>query len=99
MLAVALRIADEIGKAALERIGPQRDDRIAAKSDLGIKARPLRIEPEVLQKFRDVDFRRAFAGVAPREGEIGLEHALHFIDVFLQFARLVGLASSRRAKA
>ncbi len=78
MLGVGLRIADEIGKAALERIGPDRHDRIAAESDLGIKARPFGIETQVLQKFRDVDFRRAFAGVAPRKGEIDFQHALHF---------------------
>jgi hypothetical protein len=95
---VALRIANEIGKAPLERIGPHGDQRIARKRDFGIKPGPLGVEAQILQKLLHVDIRRALPGIAPREGEIGLEHALHFLDVFLQVPRLFGLPHQGKRK-
>ena len=39
---------------------------------------------EVLQHLGNIDHRGTFAGFAAGEGEIGLEHALQFIDVAAQ---------------
>src|SRR6202040_1714953 len=47
---VALRIANEISKAALERIGPHGDQRLPRKRDFGIEPRALGVEAQILQK-------------------------------------------------
>ena len=82
----------------MNALGLQRHDRIARKSDLGVKPRPLGIKAQILQKLLDIDFRRALAGIAPRKGEIGFQHALHFIDVLLQIPRLLGLPHQGQRK-
>ena len=69
-----------------------------AKRNLRVKPRPLGVKAQILQKLLDIDFRRALAGIAPRKGEIGLQHALHFLDVLLQIPRLVGLPHQGQRK-
>ncbi len=89
---VDLRIADEIGEAALEGVRPQRDDGIAAIGDLDVEALAHGVETQLLEKVDHVDLHGALAGGAAGEGEIGLEHALHFGDVLLQLLRLLAVA-------
>ena len=96
MLGVALRIADEIGKASLERIGSKRHDRIEKRSWRQIQ--PARRRGANLQEFCDVDFSRALSGVTPRKSEIGLSMRCISSMSFCR-SRVSWSRSSRRATA
>ena len=47
------------------------------------RARAVRRQISLFKEGVDIGWRGALAAVAAREGEIGFEHALHFLDVFL----------------
>ena len=83
-LAVALRVGEEIAEAALERERPHLDVEIALRLDADPRAVALGVGAQIVEHFAQVRRRRRFAGVAAREGEIGLEHAPHLVDVLLQ---------------
>jgi hypothetical protein len=42
---------------------------------------PLGVELELFEQGGHVGRRRLLAGIAAREGEIGLQHRRHFVDV------------------
>ena len=80
---VARGIRHEIGEAALERRWPHRDDRMAVEVHARFVAVTLGIGLELLEERAHVGRRRLLARVPAREGEIGLQHARHLVDVLL----------------
>ncbi len=92
----ARRVRHEIGEAALERRRPHRDDRMAVERDAGRVAVALGVGLQLVEERRHVGRRRLLAGVAAREGEIGLEHAAHLVDVLLHRLDLAAVAEQRQ---
>ena len=76
--------------------GLHRDDRIAVEHRRAVLW-PLRSASalQLLQERRHVGRRRLLAGIAAREGEIGLEHARHLVDVALHRLDLRAVAEQR----
>ncbi len=76
-------VGDKVGEAPLERVGPHRHHGEAVE----VRGRPvavaLGVGPQLFEEFRHVGRLGLLAGVAAREGEIGLEHAAHLVDVLL----------------
>ena len=79
---IAQRSGDEIGKAALERGRAHSDFRPSLKCDGRPMTVTLAVGFELFKHGGHVGRRRLLAHVAASKGEIGLEHARHFIDVF-----------------
>ena len=75
------RIGDEIGEAALERRRTHGDFRPSLKCDCGAMTMALAVGFKLFEHRGHVGRRRLLTHVAAREGEIGLEHARHLIDV------------------
>ena len=92
-------VADEIGKTALERGRAHDDLRVALERDGDLRAVPLCLAAQPGEKILHVDLRRRFAGIAAGEGEIGLQHPLHFLDVFLHVLGFRRHRPSARARA
>ena len=88
-------VRHEIGEAALERRRPHGDDRMAVELDIGGVAVALGVGLELVEEGRHVGRRRLLAGIAAREGEIGLEHAAHLVDVLLHRLDLAAVAEQR----
>ncbi len=80
-------VRHQIAEAALERRRPYRNDRRAMKHHGRLVAVALSVVLELLKKGRHVGRRRALAEIAAREGEIGLQHARHLVDVLLHRLR------------
>src|SRR6516162_8218045 len=89
------RVRDQVAEAALEGSGAYPDDRRAVEDDAGAVAVALDVALELLQEGRHVGGGRLLAGVAAREGEVGLEHTGHLIDVLLHRLDLWALADQR----
>ncbi len=78
---VARGVRNQVGEAALERGRPHGDDRLAMECDGGLVAVALGLAAQLLEQRRHVGRRRLLAGIAAREGQIGLQHARHLIDI------------------
>ncbi len=92
---VTRRIGDEIGETTLERRRPHGHDRPAVEADARLVAVALGVGLELIQERGHVGWRRLLAGIATREGEIGLQHARHLVHVLLHRLDLGALAEKR----
>src|SRR5438270_7165 len=97
-VSVVLRVGNEIGDTAFERIRAHRYDGIAAERHLCILSFVSEFLLHLFQQRGDVAWHRGLAAVAAREGEIGLDHALHLVEIFLHRPRLGRVADYRERK-
>ena len=92
----ARRVRHQVGEAALERRRLHRDDRRAVERST-LVLWPLR-SASAFSSSRNAAMSvgaGVLAGVAAREGEIGLEHAAHLVDVLLEHLGLGHVAEQR----
>src|SRR4029079_6931728 len=83
VLGEARGVRHQVSETAPECRRAHGHDRMSVEHDIGLVAVALDVRLELIQKGRHVGWRRLLAEIAAREGEIGLEHAAHLVDVLL----------------
>jgi hypothetical protein len=89
-------VRDQVGEAALERGRLHRHHRQAVERHGRGVAVALGVAAQLLQRQRHVGRLRLLAAVAAREGEIGLQHAGHLVDVLAHAVDFGAVADQRQ---
>ena len=92
---VARGVGNQIGEAALERRRSHGDDRMAVEIHARLVAVALGVGLELVEERAHVGRRRLLTRIPAREGEIGLQHAAHLVDVLLHRVDLGTVADQR----
>ena len=83
-VAVTRGVGNEVEEEPAEGVDADRDGGVSHEVDAGRIAGAIGIRLDLVEQPTQVGPHRRLAGIAPREGEIALQHAVHLVDVALE---------------